>query len=299
MNCHRVNSVNWVLGGFGLAVVLWWAGMAAAQPPGGAPPGGGRGQPGPGQPPGGFGGPGGPPGFGGGIGGGFDGGFGMMGMGFGPTQLLSRQDVRKELELLDDQITQLEGLEKKMRERMRDAFPRPTPPGQEGTREPRRDQGPPRVQTDFRQVFEKINKETRSELEKILLPHQLKRLDQISAQMQMQGTGMSLLMGNAARDVGVTDQQREELRSKVDAIEEERRKQESELRRKAREKVMQLLTPDQQKKLKDMIGEPFTFEMQGPPQRPGQPGGFGQPPGGPGGFGGPNRGDTRRPRRPD
>jgi Spy/CpxP family protein refolding chaperone len=99
--------------------------------------------------------------------------------------------------------------------------------------------------------------------------------------------------------VGVTDQQREELRSKVDAIEEERRKQESELRRKAREKVIQLLSPEQQKKLKDMLGEPFTFEMQRPPQWQGQPGGFPQQPGAPGGFGGPNRGDSRRPQRPN
>lgn len=287
MKCHRVKTLNWVLGGFGLAAVLWWAGTAAAQPPGGGgPPGGGRGQQGPGQPPGG---PGGFMGFGG--------GFGMMG--FSPTQLLNREDVRKELELLDDQITQLNALEQKTRERMRDAFPRPTPPGQEGGRDQRRDQGERKPQTDFRQVFERINKETRTEVEKILLPHQLKRLDQISAQLRMMGGGMSLLSSDVARDLGVTGQQRDELRPKVEEIEQETRKQEAELRRKSREKVIQLLTPDQQKKLKDMIGEPFTFEMQGPPQRPGQPGGFGQPPGGQGGPGGPNRGDSRRPQRPN
>jgi hypothetical protein len=63
--------------------------------------------------------------------------------------------------------------------------------------------------------------------------------------------------------------------------------------------VIGLLTADQQKKLKDLTGEPFTFEMQGPPQWPGQPGGPGQPPGGRGGPGGPNRGDTGRPQRPN
>ena len=99
-----------------------------------------------------------------------------------------------------------------------------------------------------------------------------------------------------ARDLGITDQQREQLRTKVDEIERETRKKEADLRRQAREQVIGLLTAEQQAKLKDLIGEPFTFEMQAPPQRPGQPGGPGQPPGGPGG---PNRGDTGRPQRPN
>jgi Spy/CpxP family protein refolding chaperone len=229
-------------------------------------------------------------------------GFGMP-MGFGPTQLLSRQDVRKELELLDDQIKQLDALEQKMRDRMSQALPRPAGPGQgraqEGSRDPRRDQEAPKPQTDFRQIFEQINKETRAEQEKILLPHQLKRLDQLSAQLRMQNLGFALMGGDVARDLGVTDQQREELRTKIEEIDRETRKQEAELRRQAREKVIKLLTPDQQTKLKDMTGEWFTFEMQGPPQRFGQPGGFGPPQGGPGGPGGPSRGDDRRPQRPN
>ena len=95
-----------------------------------------------------------------------------------------------------------------------------------------------------------------------------------------------------ARDLGITDQQREQLRTKVEEIERETRKKEADLRRQAREQVIGLLTADQQKKLKDLTGEPFTFEMQGPPQRPDQPGGPGQP-------GGPNRGDSLRPQRPN
>ena len=289
MKCQRAEGVKCALGAVGLAVLLWCVGFAAAQPPGGpgGPPGGERGPQQPGQPPRG---PGGPPMFGG-----FGGGFGMPMM-FGPTDLLRRQDVRKELELLDDQVQQLEALEQKMRDRMRQAFPVPPAPGQAGNREERRDQGAPKPQTDFRQVFEQINKETRAELAQILLPHQSKRLDQLSAQLRMQGGGMALLSGDVARDLGVTDEQREQLRTKVEEIEREARKQEAEIRRQAREKVIRLLTPDQQKKLKDLIGEPFTFEMQPPPRRPGQPGGPGQPPGGPGG---PNREDTRRPQRPN
>ncbi len=286
MKYPSVRKGKKILGFVGVAAVVWWAGVAAAQPPRGpgGPPGAGRGPQTPGAPFGGFGGA---PMFGGGS--------GMMG--FGPTQLLNRQDVRRELELLDDQTKQLDALEQKTRERMREAFSRPPAPGQGGDREPRREpdaqgtRGVQRPRVDFRQVFEQVNKETRAEIEKILLPHQVKRLDQLSTQLRMQGGGMSLLSGGVARELGVTDEQREQLRTKVEEIEQETRKQEAELRRQSREKVIRLLTPEQQEKLKDMTGEPFTFEMEWPPQRRGGAGVPGQPPGGPRV---PNRGDSRR-----
>jgi hypothetical protein len=76
---------------------LAWGGTAAqAQPQRG--PGGGSGA---------FGGPG---GFGGGL------GFG------GLADVLRREDARKELELLDDQVAQLEKLAESRREKMRDLF---------------------------------------------------------------------------------------------------------------------------------------------------------------------------------
>lgn len=213
----------------------------------------------------------------------FGGGFGM-GMGSGLTELLRRQDVRKELELLDDQVKQLEEFEQKQRDRMREAFSQLRPPGQPGSRDqgrnqggdqprdPGRGQGAPKPQVDFRQLMEQQNKETRAELAQILLPHQLKRLEQLSAQLRTQGGGMSLLSGDIAKEAGVTDQQRDQLRSKVEEIERELRKKEAELRRQARDQVISLLPADQQQKIQEQLGEPFTFEVQMPPQF-GPPGG--------------------------
>lgn len=251
----------------GVASILWSASQTLAQPPGGQ----GRQPGGPGGPPGGpqqfgqpFGGPGRSPGFGG--------GFGMMGLG-GPTALLRREDVRKELELLDDQEKQLDALEQKMRDRMREAFTPPRDRPQEGNRDqkPQPSQGGPRQ--DFRQMFEKFNKETRDELAKILLPHQLKRLDQLNAQLRMQGGPRAILGGDVARDLGITDQQREDLQKKIEAIEQETRKKEAEIRRQAREQAISLLTPEQQKKYREMVGAPFEFQFQMPSFQPlGQPG---------------------------
>ena len=141
-----------------------------------------------------------------------------------------------------------------------------------------------------------MNKETTAAISEILLPHQMTRLNELTVQMKIQGGGMSMLSSDVARDLGITDEQREQLRAKVDEIERETRKKEAELRRQAREQVISLLSTQQQEKLKSMTGKTFTFEMQ-MPQRFGPPGGPSGP-GAPGGPGGPNRSDDGRPQRP-
>lgn len=261
----------------GLAMAIWSAGYAPAQPPG-PPPDAGRGP----QPGLGFGGRGGVFGFGGAPG---------MGMGSNLLNLLRRQDVRKELELLDDQVQQLTNLETKMRDRMREMFARPRdrgqgpPPGDQGARGG--DRGP---MPDFRAMAEQfnqrnqqLNQEVRTELSNILLPHQMKRLDQLALQMQMQmqmrmRPGSELLGGEVAQKLGVTEQQRGQLQAKVEEVERETRKKIAEVRREAQQKVVALLTPEQQAKFRELVGEPFEFEVEAPP--PGGRGFGGEPFGG-------------------
>ena len=61
------------------------------------------------------------------------------------------------------------------------------------------------------------------------------------------------------------------------------------LRKQTDEKIVALLTDDQKKQWKEMLGAPFTFPAFRPGGR-GGPGGFG----GPGGPGGPPQGDVRQ-----
>lgn len=217
---------------------------------------------------------GGPGGRGGGIQ--FFGGGG----GGGPLMLLQRNDVQAELELLDDQKKQVNDLREKSTQKMRELF---------GNL--RGGEGGDRRGDELRDAFRKAAEETQAEVDKILLPHQTKRLKQLEVQMQMRGRGVlgALGGGDVPEKLGISEEQREKLREKAQGLDEEVRKKTAELRKQAQEQLIASLTEDQRKQFNELIGEPFEFKDE-----PGQGfGGFGG-----GGFGG-GAGGGGGNRRPD
>ncbi|MEX0793579.1 MAG: hypothetical protein WD045_10615 [Pirellulaceae bacterium] len=243
-----MNRTNWLgkwLLVLGLVALL--GGSVMAQP-GGGRPGGGR--------PGGF-------------GGGFGGGQGDL------VNLLNNEQIRREIEVVGDQMRDIESLRESTREKMREAFA--------GLREASPE--------ERRERMANVQADIRKELGTILLPHQMERLNQISVQMQMRGQGgvaRALSAGPLAEELGISDAQREELREKSQAAQEELREKIAELQKDAEEKLMSVLTTEQQEQLKKKMGEPFEMEAPGPGR-----GGFGAGPGGRGerGEGGRQRGE--------
>ncbi len=220
----------------------------------------GRRNQGPGQQPGG---PGGPPqvvrvadlavlGGPGGMG-------GFFGGGMSDIMILTREDVQKELELVDDQIEQLV----KLRDNndMREMF------GQI------RDLPQEERAAKMREVMEASQAKIKKSLSEILLPHQAERLKQLTMQWQMRGGGGLAASEDVAKELGISDDQREKLRTKA-------RELERVLRKKLLEDLLKELTPEQQAKYKELVGEPFEFQ-QDDRFGPGRGGQFG--PGGPGG----------------
>lgn len=205
-----------------------------------AQPGGGR--PGGGRP--------------GGFGGGFGGGQGDL------VSLLNNEQIRREIEVVGDQMRDIESLRESTREKMREAF--------SGLREASPE--------ERRERMTKVQDDIRKELGSILLPHQMERLSQISVQMQMRGQGglaRALSVGSLAEELGISEAQREELREKSQATQEELREKIAELQKNAEEQLMSVLTTEQQEQLKKKMGEPFEMEAPGPRR-----GGFGAGPGG-------------------
>jgi hypothetical protein len=194
-----------------------------------------------------------------------------MGFGMGPAALLQRSDVRAELELLDDQVEQLaelqETMQTRVRDRMREMGSRLRERGPEGAPDPRGGG----LQGEFREFFEQINREQREQLAKILVPHQLKRLGQLEMQMRLRGGAMALLRGEVAEQLNITDQQREQLRAKAEEVERETRRKIAEIRRQAQEELISQLTPEQQAKIRELVGDPFEFQTEGPPGPAGGP----------------------------
>ena len=208
------------------------------------------------------------------------GGGGFGGFGGRPEDLLRRDDVRKELELVDDQIEKLEEFSNRQRESGRELFA--------GLRDLSREERAEK----FREIFAKRAEESQKEIGKILLPHQTKRLGQLAVQYRMRsGTSRGLTSGSVAEELGITEEQQEDIRKKAEEVQKELNEKIAKLREEARDDILQALTPQQRAKFKQMVGEPFEFQQQR--FGGGQGGGrFGR--GNRGGQGGGNRGQ-----RPD
>ena len=107
-------------------------------------------------------------------------------------------------------------------------------------------------------------KERMEKLEEVLLPHQMERLQQISVQAAARGGARALMSGKLAEELGITDDQKEELREKSEELQKEFQEKVNELRAEMQKKLVESLTSEQQAKLKEISGEDFTFEQ---PQR--------------------------------
>lgn len=101
------------------------------------------------------------------------------------------------------------------------------------------------------------------QVEQILLPHQLERVKQIQLQTKMRRAGVrSLDQKELAEALGITDEQREELKKKQAEVEKELRKKIDQLRKEALDEVLSVLTAKQRQKLKDMVGAEYDFKQR-------------------------------------
>jgi hypothetical protein len=138
-------------------------------------------------------------------GGGRQGGRGGRGGGGGgeerSSRLLRNEAVQKDLELSSDQIELIEGLSQG-RGGDRDSIMAEL----DGlSREERMEK--------MREIRDRRTEEMKKEINDILLPHQMDRLEQIVNQASAQGGARSLIGGSLANKLGITEDQKERLRS--------------------------------------------------------------------------------------
>lgn len=240
-----------------------------------------------------------PPGGGRGFGG--FGGFGAMG---GGVNLLRSEDVQKELKLTDEQKSKLREFQSKMQETMRSLRPEP---GQ---------------QADFerlRELGQKMAQDTEKFMKDFLTESQNKRLKQIQLQQTLKTAPtmafFTMSFGPEGPSIGdltetgkalkITDDQKEQIQAIGQQLQQDLRELRPErgqrptadqtqkmdaLRKEAVEKIMEVLTEEQRKTLKELQGEEFKGRIdagfgpgQGGRRGGGGPGGAGGPGGGPGG----------------
>jgi len=186
--------------------------------------------------------------------------------------LLSDEAVKKDLGINDDQTKKLEEFQTKMRTEMGTAF--------QGLRNLSQEERTAK----FQELQKKSAEMTAAAEKEILLPKQIERLKQISVQSRLirSNTSDALASEELSKDLGITDAQKEALKKAQDEADAEMQAGITKLREAARQKVLGVLTAEQQAKLKSLTGETIQFTRGGPGGRGGTGGrGAGGRPGAP------------------
>lgn len=205
--------------------------------------------------------------------GGFRGGPG----GFGGTpnlmDLMNIEAVQKEIEVLDDQLAAV----KKAGEELRAAREAQRGQGDRPDFRNMSEQERDKLFAEMRQRREKETATANAKLAEILLPHQVKRLQEIS--LQVRGTA-ALNDPKVAAELKITDEQKKKLeevananmesmrkqmqdlfqgdnRERSDQDREQMRTKMQEMRKQAEGKVLAVLTADQKTQFEKMKGESF------------------------------------------
>lgn len=172
--------------------------------------------------------------------------------------LLLAPQIQQELEIVPEQKDKLIALQKDSQTKMMEAYKTiGEVPAEERM-------------TKYNDVMRTLGDEVDKQVQDILLPQQIRRVKQISLQMRLQqmGYGMAgaLHSEDLAKELAITNEQKEQLKQKEVEIRKEIQDKTKEfyekLQHDSREKIFGVLTEDQRRKLDALIGEKFTWQQQ-------------------------------------
>ena len=165
-----------------------------------------------------------------------------------PWNMLSNPSVQKDLELVGDQLKQVQDLQAEFAQQMKDQIGDISKGGLNKDR-----------LKDLPVLMKKLRDRQREQMESMLLPHQIARLQQVALQTHMKqaGTAGALASEKVAEELGITNEQIERLKKRSKEINEKLAKDMEALKEKAREELLKELSLDQQAKLKEMMGDKY------------------------------------------
>ena len=166
-----------------------------------------------------------------------------------PNTLIYDSNVRRDLELDDNQIKRLDSIQKEFRERLKAEMQNARTGGEFDSRK-------------WNKTYLTLAKERKTALGAVLLPHQSKRLRQIANQIKMRNQGdVNALVGKAmAEELNIDKDQKKQLQKRAAELKAEMQKEIAKLKEKYREKLIEGLRPDQRRKLREMVGDKFEHQ---------------------------------------
>ena len=159
--------------------------------------------------------------------------------------LLADQNVRAELEMVDDQYEQLKQLNSSIQQRSAEQL-----------------KAIDFKSADWTQQLSGIRERASNELNSLLLPHQIDRLKQIRMHSQLRRRSfVDIITSDPVKsDLEISEDQTSRLRKAEKEIEEKLQKEIARLRAEARDKLLGELDSGQKAKVESMFGDVFEFE---------------------------------------
>ncbi len=200
--------------------------------------------------------------------------FGQAGV-FGSTtaggdmmNLLQNKSIRDEIELVDGQYEKMQNVNKTVQEEIMKQVKGLMEPagGGKGRTESTR----LRAQNlaDLMKKMKKQKEAAESQLKELLLPHQIKRLQELAYQVSLKnggGTVDALTRGKLKEELELNDKDVEKLKMKSRELNLRLEKEIAALREKARKDLLDELSGKQKAKLKELVGD--DFELKEPNRR--------------------------------
>ncbi len=165
--------------------------------------------------------------------------------------MLQNASVQKDLELVDDQMKMIRDIQKQFGQKIKESIGDISKGGFDPARA-----------KDLTTVIKKLKEEQKEQINKILLPHQQDRLKQVGLQMQMQnrGTAGALSSDRVAEALGITDEQKANLKKREQELKKELEEKIAEFKEEMKASLMKELNAKQRAQLKEMMGDKFKAE---------------------------------------
>ena len=158
----------------------------------------------------------------------------------GTLGMLANKSIREELEMLDSQYDEIQAANEQIQKRFAEQI---------------RSLDLSDMSSAVDQIL-KLRSESENELQSTLLPHQMRRLRQLSAASQLKKRSLVQIITSEPMksELEVTDEQARTLRMAEKEIEADLQKQIAELRAKARKRLLSNLKSDQRKQVEEIFG---------------------------------------------
>ena len=173
--------------------------------------------------------------------------------------MLNNPSVQQDLQLVDEQIDQIKQINKDFASKIKE---------QMGSMKDENGNYDFQVGANLGELIRDLQQQQQDQIASILLPNQQKRLEQVARQIQMKRMGTAkAITGKLAKELGITAEQKKNLRAKSKELKKELEEKMAELRAKAKQQLLEELTTEQKERLTDLLGEDFVQKKKDRNQR--------------------------------